>query len=77
MLGGWWIQFQVRDAFEMARIVGKNNQLMMGSGGSNQDIKIGDQFTSSAEIGTNFSKFFHDRVIQSQQCEWCKKLAKG
>src|SRR6266550_5640698 len=50
---------------------------MMEGGGSNQDIKIRDQFTSSAEIGTNFSKFFDDGVIQRQQCEWRKKLAKG
>ncbi len=63
--------------FKMSLVVGKNRQIMMEGGCAKQQIKVRDQFTSSAQIGTNFSKSFYDRVIERQQCEWRKKLAKG
>ncbi len=73
MLGCWWIQFQIGDTFEMARIVGQDGQIMMQGGGSNQHIKIRDKLTSPTEQGTNFRKLFNDRKIKIEQLKVAKK----
>src|SRR5690348_8521372 len=49
----------------------------MQGGCSNQDIKIRNEFPSPAKQRTDVCKPFHDRIIERQQGEWRKKLAKG
>ncbi len=46
MLGCWWIQFQVGDTFEMARIVRLRGSVMMEGGCANQYIKVRDKLTA-------------------------------
>ena len=46
MPGCWWIQFQVGDTFEMARIVSLEGKIIIQGGCSNQDIKIRNKLTA-------------------------------
>jgi hypothetical protein len=65
------------NTLEVPEVLGDEGKVVVQSGGGDEDIRITNQFTPSAQIAANPGKLLHDPPVQRDHVRHAKKLAKN
>ena len=57
---------QIRDALEVACVIGEKGETVMKCGCSYEDVKVRDNLAATAKERTDLCEALHDRLVQVQ-----------